>query len=333
MAIFEDGSYSCTPGIALIAKVLAGRCQMEYTRAAVGKGQIPEGQSPKTMTEPADFVMNAKISAVTNPVNGECQITVQINSSDVAQGFYATGILLYAADPDEGEVPYTYLVLENGPEWIRPSSSAVGKLATFDLIAAVGDVDKVTATIDPDSIVTRAVVEQLIAGATVKRKLTIPATGWDVGAEEGAEGSFYVDIPQSDVTEEMVPVISVVPADMETATECGLCTAARTMDGKIRLYAEKAPTAEIQACLLLLNASNGVAGGGGTTGGGGSYTLPAATATQLGGVKIGENVSVTPDGTISVDGDELLDDVAASDEDVQEMLDDTFNSSNEGEGN
>ena len=105
------------------------------------------------------------------------------------------------------------------------------------------------------------------------------------------------------------------------------------MDGKIRLYAEKAPTAEIQACLLLLNASNGVAGGGGTTGGGGSYTLPAATATQLGGVKIGENVSVTPDGTISVDGDELLDDIAASDEDVQEMLDDTFNSPDEGAGN
>ena len=36
MATFEDGSYSCLPGIALIGKVLAGRCQMKYTRAAVG---------------------------------------------------------------------------------------------------------------------------------------------------------------------------------------------------------------------------------------------------------------------------------------------------------
>lgn len=329
MAIFEDGSYSSTPGIALLGKVMAGRCQMHYTRAAVGKGTIPEGETPKTMREPAGYVMDAKISAVTNPVDGECQVTVQINSSDVEQGFYATGILLYAADPDEGEVPYTYLVLENGPEWIRPASSAVGKLATFDLIAAVGDVDNVTATIDPDSIVTRAVVEQLIAGATVKRDITIPKEGWDVGAEEGAEGSFYVDIPQGDVTEEMVPVISVVPTDMETAKECGLCSAARTMEGKIRLYAEKAPSAEMQACLLLLNASNGAAGGGGSTGGDG-YVLPAATTTQLGGVKIGENVNVTPDGTISVDGDDLLDDVAASDEEVQAMLDDTFNSPDEG---
>lgn len=163
MSAFEDGSYSCGPGIALIAKVLAGRCKMKYTRAAVGKGTLPDGLSPKSMQEPAGYVMDAKISAITNPVGGECQVTVQINSSDVEKGFYATGIVLYAEDPDEGEVPYTYLLLENGPEWIRPSSSAVGKLATFELIAAVGDVDKVTATLDPDSFVTREMVKKLIA--------------------------------------------------------------------------------------------------------------------------------------------------------------------------
>ena len=36
------------------------------------------------------------------------------------------------------------------------------------------------------------------------------------------------------------------------------------------------------------------------SGGGGSYTLPVASATKLGGVKIGENINVTDDGTISV---------------------------------
>lgn len=37
-------------------------------------------------------------------------------------------------------------------------------------------------------------------------------------------------------------------------------------------------------------------------GGGGGYTLPAATASRLGGVKIGSGVTVQPDGTISVSG-------------------------------
>jgi len=163
MPKFEDGSYSSTAGRALIAKVLAGRCKMHYTRAAVGKGSIPEGMTPKSMTEPAGYVMDAKISAVGNPVDGECQVSVQINSSDVAEGFFATGVMLYAEDPDEGEVPYTYLVLENEPERIRPASAAVGKLATFDLIAAVDQIDRVTAAIDPDAFVTEGNVRSLVA--------------------------------------------------------------------------------------------------------------------------------------------------------------------------
>ena len=39
-----------------------------------------------------------------------------------------------------------------------------------------------------------------------------------------------------------------------------------------------------------------------SSGGGGGYTLPTATASRLGGVKIGSGVSVEDDGTISVSG-------------------------------
>ena len=162
MAKYEDGSYGSAAGIALIAKVLAGRCAMKYTRVAVGKGNIPDDKTPKTMTKPADYVMDAVIAGITNPVDGECQVTVQINSANVDKGFYCTAVVLYAEDPDEGEVPYTYLVLENEPEWIRPASSIVGKLATIDLIAAVGDVDTVTAAIDPEAIATVAAVNDLL---------------------------------------------------------------------------------------------------------------------------------------------------------------------------
>ena len=163
MAMFEDGCYGSLKGIALIGKVLAGRCRMHYTRVAVGKGTISEGMTPKTIDEPPDYVMDAMISSITNPVDGECQVSIQLNSADVESGFYVKNLLLYAEDPDDGEVPFTCLVLENEPEWIRPSSATVGKLATFDIIAAVGDVDNVTATIDPDALVTRDLVQQFIA--------------------------------------------------------------------------------------------------------------------------------------------------------------------------
>ncbi len=59
--------------------------------------------------------------------------------------------------------------------------------------------------------------------------------------------------------------------------------------------------------------------------------LPIATATRLGGVKIGSNINVTDDGTISADVDkeviqESLEKVAASASDMNEMLDEVFTS-------
>ncbi|MBR1868750.1 MAG: hypothetical protein IJ799_01640 [Bacteroidales bacterium] len=185
MAKHEDGSYGSLTGIALLGKVLAGRCGINYTRAAMGNGAIPEGKTPKTMEGCAGYVMDAKIASVTNPVDGECQVTVQVKSDDVQTGFYATNIVLFAEDPDEGEVPYTYLSLENEPEWIRPASSIVGKLATFDLIAAVGDVDAVTAVIDPEAIATIGAVEEMI----VERESTPGSHATTkVTAEDGAHG-------------------------------------------------------------------------------------------------------------------------------------------------
>lgn len=281
MPKFEDGSYSSTAGRALIAKVLAGRCTMHYTRAAVGKGAIPEGMTPKSMTEPAGYVMDAKISAVGNPVDGECQVSVQINSSDVAEGFYATGILLYAADPDEGEVPYTYLVLEEEPERIRPASAAVGKLATFDLIAAVDEIDRVTATIDPEAVMTYKAVEQLIAASVVTEDIAIPAEGWENNQEtlepggEDTEGEepdedgmdreephgLHIDLPVLEATEETVPSVAIWPTYADTARSCGLYTTCKSMAGVVRFYAKKAPATEIKASLTLLNVRPGAENG------------------------------------------------------------------------
>ncbi len=338
MSVFEDGSYSCTPGIALIGKVLAGRCSMRYTRAAVGKGQIPGGETPKTMTEPADYVMDAKISSVTNQVNGECQITVQINSSDVETGFYATGILLYAEDPDDGEVPYTYLVLENGPEWIRPSSSVVGKLATFDLIAAVGDVDKVTATIDPDSILTISAAEQLLSehnsdpqahpeiqqaleeclgASALTIDITIPTSNWVEDSDTSGAYALHTDIASEQITQEMIPILTILPEAQATARACEMSTASRTIDKALRVYAQKIPAQDMPASLSLL-------GGGSDVGGGSAYRLPVATATRLGGVKIGGGVNAKDDGTISVNVTQALQEAAATGEGVAEMLETVF---------
>ena len=191
MANFEDGSYSCKPGIDLIAKVLAGKCQMKYTKATVGSGTLGPEENPKDQTEVKGYVMDAQISAVTTPQNGECQVTIQVNSADVENGFYATGILLYARGESGEDVPYTYLVLENEPEWIRPKTSDIGKLATFDLVVAVGGVDKVSAVIDTDSIMTRQASESLLDDMMGRPEDYSPDAPYAVGDTATHEGQAY----------------------------------------------------------------------------------------------------------------------------------------------
>lgn len=167
MPLYQDGSYASDAGRTLIAKVLAGRGKMRYTRAAVGKGHIPDDRTPRNMTEPPDYVMDARICSITNPIGGECQVSVQVNSADVEQGFFATAIILYAEDPDLGEVPYTYLVMEEAPEYIRPKTSVIGKIAKFDLIAAVDDIERVSAIVDPNALLSYRDAEALINSKNV----------------------------------------------------------------------------------------------------------------------------------------------------------------------
>ena len=60
----------------------------------------------------------------------------------------------------------------------------------------------------------------------------------------------------------------------------------------MRFYSKKIPEADISAFIILLEQGKGET----------DYELPVATETTLGGVKIGEGLAITPDGTATVEG-------------------------------
>ena len=316
MGKFADGCYSCAPGIALIAKVLAGQCSMVYTRAAIGSGEIPDGKTPGTMKEPAGYVMDGMISAITNPVDGECQVTVQVSSSKVSEGFFARSILLYAQDPDDGDVPYTYLVLENEPEWIRPSSAIVGKLATFDLIAAVGAVDTVKAAIDPESLVTakdlarhNADTEAHPSLRPVTVEITVPAEAWQED-ESGGDYGFSAVVDCVDAAVSNVPIVTLDKSCLKAAGDAGVCPTVEALDGSLHLWATAKPASELTGWVTLLGPGSGAGGGG--------ISLPVATEDILGGIKASDSLTVDPDGTAHSVPD------VATDQEVSDMLRQVF---------
>jgi len=268
---------------------------------AAGKGAIPEDLTPKTLSVPPEYVMDAQISSVSNPVDGECQVSVQINSAYVEDGFYVTWLILYAEDPDEGEIPYTALCLENEPEWIRPASSIVGKLAHFDIIAAVGDVDTVSASVSPDALVTHEELSEMLSGIRPDRlDVTIPTSGWVPDSDTGGAYPLSCDIGVDNVTDRMVPTLTIWPEYLEAAGACRMSSAVRTVQGGIRVYAKTAPPEALQGSLTLF----GVSDLGEVSGeGGGAYALPIATSTRLGAVRVkeGSGLIVDDSGNLAID--------------------------------
>lgn len=154
-------------------------------------------------------------------------------------------------------------------------------------------------------------ISAIIAG------ITLPASGWVQDDTSGAYG-YHLDVLVEGVTEDHFPSVAIHQESMETAQNAELSPVVQTLDGVLRFWAKSIPAADILATAALFT------GNGGGTGLGGSYVLPVATADTLGGVKIGESIGVTEDGTISVDSADLLDDATADDTEVAEMLDEVF---------
>lgn len=94
------------------------------------------------------------------------------------------------------------------------------------------------------------------ASSIVTLDVTVPAEGWKAGpAEEGEPKGLYVDIPDEIIQEDMVPFLTVLPAWLDIAGGCGLSSTARTLDGMLRVYARRAPTAPMEAGLTLVRLS------------------------------------------------------------------------------
>lgn len=323
---YKDGTYLTRKGSRLIAKLLAEKGAMRYTRVAFGSGKRPDGMIPKDMETLAGYVMDGRIAAIEAPGNGEVTVTAQIISTDVAVGFFVTEIGLYAQDPDDGEILYTYVSLGDNPEWIRPDSDSVGKLAIFDIVAAIGNVTEVTATINPYAIATKAELEALrrrieqveTAGAAKIDVLQIPRTGWTALDPPKGDYKYQCDLTVEDSKESHYPEAALSIESLATAEACGLCPTIQTLDGKIRFWAKKQPKADMAGTYALF--AHGKYAG--TDNSGGGYTLPVASSDTLGGVKVGDGLEVSGDGKLRVIG--LSEESVASDESIRQMVADSF---------
>lgn len=127
----------------------------------------------------------------------------------------------------------------------------------------------------------------VIGRALVCGELAVPADGWEADETYG----YHRDIENAEVTKEMVPYVKVVPESEEAAKACRMAASCQTFDGRLRIYAKSIPATPIVVSAAFI---------GGLKGGEAYGDLPIATKDQPGLVQVGEGLSVTDDGTISV---------------------------------
>lgn len=200
--VYEDGNYLTEKGRALIAKLMATKTAIKFTRAAVGSGTVPEGMAPKDMTDLAEWQAPGAIADISTPVPGEAQTTFQVFSRDVEVGFLASEGAVWAEDPDEGEILYTYIVISNSPEWIRAASDPVQKFAEFTCINIVGAVKVDITMINPEAIATAEMVKQRFAAFVELSDTETPQVDTRVHLRVLEHVDDWFDPPAEDETED-----------------------------------------------------------------------------------------------------------------------------------
>lgn len=135
--------------------------------------------------------------------------------------------------------------------------------------------------------------------------VTLTAAGWTGAAAPYAQTVAVAGLMANSYGD-------IGPANSATAAQraayrSALIAVTAQADGSVTLVADgDKPAVDIPAVVRF----GGVLD---TGGGGGAYTLPAATADTLGGIKVGPGLSVEADGTLSSTGDGITVDAALSD--------------------
>lgn len=313
-----------TSGRILAAKHQLGQ-QLHFTRVVLGDGILGNDSMvnrKKVISEKLSMKIDARLLTEESTVSA---FVTTLSNEKLVEGFIARELALMAEDPDtHEELAYLYSYAgEQNAEYIPDKDSGVKIIDRIKLLVTLQNTENVTFVSSGNPLyITPEDLQQALAtaGNNITAEIQIPVSVWQT--MEG--GGYQAAVSIEGVTAAYYPIVTVHKASRAVAKSARLDPATETTDdGTLLFVAESVPDDAIHASVAL------VAPGTATTNpdGGinsGSYTLPTATAARLGGVKIGEGVGVTPDGTISIDTDSVLGDILAPPGAMEAMLNEVF---------
>ena len=266
-----DYAYKVTThGRAAIAACMALEKPPRITRVAFGSGRVGEDINLADVHELLAYVSDGAVAGRRHQ-DDRFFFTIQYANSEHrdVKMFVLSEFAVFGEDPETGEeTDFIYGTLGDYCQPVPAYNPAYPpSVFNFPLELIISDELQVTVSA-PAGLVTWEDLERMARAGMLgitRADLTLPAAGWEVDTETGYP--LRLDIPREGVTERVTPVLTVLPGGLEAAGLCGLAPFARTLENRLRVYAQKVPEQEIPASLALLGDVGGYfATGGGTEG-------------------------------------------------------------------
>lgn len=136
-------------GSLLIAKVMASRGSITFTRIVMGDGYMPSSQVPEHMTAVVSPKATMEITKCEVTGSGAAVVGGRYDNSEQSQDFEWRELGLYARDPDLGEILYSYGNTGESAETIPAGGGATAIEKLIDVVTYVGNDVSVTAEFMP----------------------------------------------------------------------------------------------------------------------------------------------------------------------------------------
>lgn len=312
-----DYAYKTTThGLGVMAACMDLEKPLKITRIAFGDGKADEDTNLADVHELVSFVSDGAVTKRQHEAN-RLMLTIEyVNGRHPGvKTFLLSEFMIYVENPeaeDGSEIDFLYGSLGDYRQPVPAYNPAYPpSVFTFPLTVVISNDVEVSVSAPAGLVTYRELTELVDALGTKALAFTIPAEGWEADPSGGIY-PYCVDIPAAGVTAKMIPAIYTLPEGTATAQDCGLCPSCQTLDGALRVWTKEIPAGPIPAGVTLHGDATGYLKVRDES----APYIPPATEDSDGGVKVGEGLSVTSDGTLSVD--------MASEAEVNKVLDEAL---------
>ncbi len=311
-------------GCNLCAKLSATAQPLVLSRVMFGTGKAPEGATVQDFKKLQNLYQPFAPGTSTTPVQKDNTVSMILQfRSDLNGGLKKLVWLneygVFAQDPDGGEVLLLYGNLGDAPESVLPLENGQMTAREYPVTWVIGSDVDIVCDFNAGAFLTSQTAADLVEAALRRAvamkglSVNIPVKAWK--DTKTGRYPFVADIQDTRIKEIHYPDVALGSDSMAVAVACGFSPTVTALDGVLRFYAQKKPTAAILAdCRLFKEGKDDAIL---------MFDLPVATTDILGAIKASDNVVVSEDGKARV---ELTNDNFVSDAELNTALNTIFGS-------